>query len=347
MKNFIFLLAFLFVFSFGFAQENQEPTPETEIVIVNPDGSETTMTMDEFEKQMDNYAQSNAYQAPDGSMVVPQSNETNEILKQQLEYSKKTGVDYVPGSGSSRNDRQIGMSYVNQWGIPNTFSAYVDTAALFTGDASARKFDAHFHAGAYILGSQIEVIGIGVIAQNAEGAPADVEAYCRVFGAEYKWSGKLEFQWSKQGEYSASTVIVIGCIPVTVTGIVGGQLGFHAYLSIVEGGIQGTVVPNVVLWGKAEAKVSILFVEVGIRGEIVFLNDSLPITGSARLLPDNKTLEFHLKAENYLAVLKGKIEIFLKINTPFGSKDFTFVLFEWEGWSWYWIIYEDHKTTQI
>ena len=343
MKNLLIVLALLVVVSFNFAQEL---TPETEITIQYSDHSRT-LTMAELESELATYADANNGYKQDGVTVIPMSGQDREYLKQQADLMQATAVDYKAAKSGTSSDRQTGMTYSDQWGIEDTFSAYVDAAAVFTGDAALRKFDAHFHTGAYILGSQIEVIGIGCIMQSGESTPAQAETYCRVFGAEYTWSGALEYNWSVDGEYSASTIIMIGPVPVTVKGIVGGRLGFHAYLSIVEGGIQGTFTPNLVLWGKAQASVDAGIAEVGVRGEIVFLNDSLPVTGSVRLKPDLTSLEFHIKAENYLAALSGKIEIFLKVWTPVGHEDFAYTLFEWEGISKYWIIFEEHKTVEL
>ena len=345
MKNLILLMVLFLALAPGYAQEQM--TPETEVTIQYDDHA-ATMTMAEFQQQMQNYVtDNNGYKADDGSTVIPMPAEDQEYLRQQAELMKQTAVDYQPGKQSRSDERNVGMSYNEQWGIEDTFSAYVDTAALFSGDESCRKFDAHFHTGAYIMTYQLEVFGVGCNMQNAEGQPAQAETYCRVFGAEYTWSGTLEFSWSMDGEYSASTVIVIAGIPVTVTGVVGGEIGFHAFLSVVEGGVQGNLTPNLVLWGKAEAAVSVGFARVGVRGEIVFLNDNLPITGSVRLKPDGHSLELHIKAENYLAVLKGKIEIFLEILTPVGWEGVTFVLFEWDGFVFYWIIFEEHKTVDL
>ena len=343
MKNLLLVLALLSVFTCSFAQEL---TPETQITIQYADHART-LTMAELQCEMETFATSNDGYKQDNVTVIPMSGQDREYLKQQSELMETSAIDYKSGQSRSTGDRQTGMTYNEQWGIEDTFSAYVDAAAVFTGDANLRKFDAHFLTGAYIMGSQIEVIGIGCLMQSGESTPAQAETYCRVFGAEYTWSGSLEYQWSVEGEYAASTVIMIGPVPVTVKGIVGGRLGFHAYLSVVEGGIQGTFTPNIVLWGKAQASVDAVIAEVGVRGEIVFLNDSLPVTGSVRLKPNLTTLEFHIKAENYLAALSGKIEIFLKVWTPVGHEDFAFTLFEWEGITKYWIIFEEHKTIEL
>lgn len=356
MKKWLILLAFAFVWFPVFAQEpvEEEMTPDTVLFIEN-EGSIQIVTAGEvwqnLETQEANLQVTNgAYATSEDEFVVPMA------LADQQSLNQQGTLDLTAGEmGYSGDSREAGgtieKSYYNEWGIKSIFSAYLDALARISGDAASRKFEAHLYAGGYLFTKNLKAVEFDANMNN-NGTQPTASTSCKIFGytlfdvKDVKLY--IEKSWSK--EWSATKRFMIGPIPVSVTGTVGGTLGFNARISLTDDGfgIQGSVVPFLNTYGKAEAAVDIWIAKVGVEGQIIFLNNRLVIIASVTYVPDVSILELALRIDDSLEALSGKISIFAAIRKPWGGwKKYSFTLFEWAGIKKEWNLLDLRKTIEL
>ncbi|MBL7817051.1 MAG: hypothetical protein JNL70_18650 [Saprospiraceae bacterium] len=137
----------------------------------------------------------------------------------------------------------------------------------------------------------------------------------------------------KEIRYSYSTVIVV----VPVTGAVGvkGRVGLRYGISGDKQSLRAGVTPFAELGGFAEAYINLLVVKAGVRGSIVFVNGSVPLTGDLLLTLNNGlVLTEKLYAGYSLNFLAGKLELFAKVWTFWkGWKEYTHTLWSTSGFT--------------
>lgn len=353
MKKWIILLALAFVWFPAFAQETtEELTPDTVLFIEN-EGSVQIMTADEVwqnleAQQSDLQITHGAYAVSEDEFYVPMSLADQQSLNQQSTLDIAAGELGV--TGDSRGDA-LEKSYYGEWGIKSVFSAYIDALAKIYGDAANRTFEAHLYAGGYVFTKNFKAVEFDANMRN-NGTQPTASTSCKIFGYTLfnVQDVKLYIEKSWNKEWSATKRFMIGPIPVSVTGTIGGTLGFNASISLTDDGlgIQGTVVPYLNTYGKAEAAVDIWIAKAGVEGEIILLNNRLVIIASVTYIPDVSLLELALRIDDSLEALSGKISIFAAIRKPWGGwKKYSYTLFQWTGIKKEWNLLNLSKTVEL
>ncbi len=348
MKKTIIALAFFFVWFSAFAQE--ELTPDTTIYIEN-EGAVQVLTAAEVWQNLEAFEAetkitNGAYAVSDSEYVIPMSLAEQDSLQQQGQ------MDIALGESSSREaGSTIEKSYYQEWGIKSTFSAYIDAVARVSGDLATRTFHGHLYAGGYLFTKNIKVVEFDANMSNNSDHPT-ANTSCKIFGISLFNVSDLklyiEKSWSK--EYSVTKRFFIGPIPVSVTGTIGGTLGFNANIGLTDDGfgIQGSVIPHLNTYGKAEAAVDIWIAKAGVEGEIIFLDNQLIIRAGVSFIPDVNLLELGLYIHDNLEALAGKISVFAAIRKPWGGwKKYSWTLFEWPGFKKGWTLLDEKKVIEL
>jgi len=355
MKKWLILFAFLFVWFSAFAQETteEELTPDTILYLENENGVQI-MTADQVwqnleTQEADLQVTNGAYSVSEDEFVVPMSLADQQSLSAQGSMPVELG-EFTPQTGREAGGT-LEKAYYNEWGIPSTFSAYIDALAKIYGDASTRTFTAHLYAGGYVFTKNFKAVEFDANMANNTDKPT-ASTSCKIFGYtlfDVK-DVKLYIEKSWNKEWSTTKRFMIGPIPVSVTATVGGTLGFRASITLSDDGfgIQGNVVPFLGTYGKAEAAIDIWIAKVGVEGEIVLLNDTLIITGTVSFFPDVMSIDFNLRIDNKLEALSGKIDIFAAIRKPWGGwKKYTYTLFKWDGIKNDWNLLNETKSIDL
>lgn len=353
MKKLLILLALAFVWFPAFAQEEQL-TPDTVLFIEN-EGSVQIMTADEVwqnlqSQQADLQITNGAYSVSEDEFAVPMALADQQSLSQQAAMDIAAGELGITGEGREAGGT-IEKSYYQEWGIKSVFSAYIDALAKIYGDAATRTFTAHLYAGGYLFTKNFKAVEFDANMAN-NGTQPTASTSCKIFGYtlfDVK-DVKLYIEKSWNKEWSATKRFMIGPIPVSVTGTIGGTLGFNASISLTDDGfgIQGTVVPFLNTYGKAEAAVDIWIAKAGVEGQIILLNNRLVIIASVSFIPDVMILELALRIDDSLEALSGKISIFAAIRKPWGGwYKYSYTLFEWTGIKKEWNLLDLRKTIEL
>lgn len=351
MKKLTLALCFIMVCSVAMAQK-PILKPETVVSMQSNDHSRTLTGADLHRElgqyKVDKKVTHGAYQAISRNakrlFVVPMAPEIRNRLDAQRAMFEQTAVTAVPRTMTRGTEQTLEFAYNQQWGNQGTFAAYIDALAKVYGSADARSIHAHLNAGGYVFDYDVKALEFSVDMTNNGGSPSALTTL-RVFG-ETKFSSTTPLIYTTQffnGELSKSVDFFIGPVPVSVRGSIGGQAGFEAKLSVVGNGIQGSVTPNITSYGKADAGVDLWFVKAGVEGQLVLLNDSLPIALTTQLFNDNGLkLDIALKAENHLSALRGKVDVFVDVLDLWEDEweRYSMNLFAWDGIQKDWVLYD-------
>jgi len=350
-KWLVILLSLAFVWFPAFAQEVEEELTADTMLYIESDGMVQIMTAGEVwtnleTQEADLQVTHGAYYLSEDHFYVPMS------LADQQSLNSQTEMEAMPltALGESRGN-DINVGYQNEWGIKSTFSAYIDALISVSGDLASRAFEAHLYAGGYLFTKNIKVVEFDANMRNNGTSPTASTSF-KLFGTTVFNTGELklslEKSWNK--EWSATKRFMIGPIPVSVSGTIGGTLGFKAYIGLTEEGlgIQGVAIPWLNTYGKCEAAVDIWIAKAGVRGEIVFVDNKLIISAGVAFIPVAKVVELSLAVDDELKALAGKIDIFAAIRKPWGGwKEWTWNLFTWGGIVKTWNLVDLTKTIEF
>jgi hypothetical protein len=353
MKKWLLLLAIAFVWFPAFAQDTtteEELTPDT-VIYIEDEGMVTITTLGEVDTNLTQYqadaaVTNGAYTAQDGTFMVPMSLADQQALATQSNMSVTDGE-----LGDREAGGTIEKAYNQSWGISGIFEAYIDALARISGDASTRAFEAHLYAGGKIFTKDFRAVAFDANMQNNGTQPTASSSF-KVFGYTVWETGDIKLwyanSWNK--EYSATKRFMIGPIPVSVTGTIGGTLAIDARIGLTDDGfgIQGTAIPNLNTYGACSAAVDIWIAAIGVKGKIIFLYDSLSIRAGVTYIPDIEIIQLFLKINNSLEALSGSISVYVEIKIPFvGTKRYEKVIFSWTGFKKEWVLLDLTKTVQL
>lgn len=133
---------------------------------------------------------------------------------------------------------------------------------------------------------------------------------------------------------SASTLIWLGPVPVTLSASGSGTLGVQASFGYSGGALTAKARPYGNLKATASAGVDLLVAAAGVSANLTLINASLPAQASLTLLTaaDGKSqFGYNLDLDAALNTLSGNVQLWAKVWYLFGSKKWTTTVASWSG----------------
>lgn len=238
-------------------------------------------------------------------------------------------------------------SFNKVWSKSNTYgnstfgSGYSASLTLdatgATGTANDRiSAEAKAKANVTVLGATggLEGYAYGKI----QNTTASDNMYLKVLGATV-WSHTGAATMSANPSWtrtlaSASTLIWLGPVPVTLSASGSGTLGVQASFGYSGGLLSAKARPYGNLKATASAGVDLLVAAAGVSANLTLINASLPAVASLSLLTatDGKSqFRYDLDLDASLNTLSGNVQLWAKVWYIFGSKKWTTTVASWSG----------------
>lgn len=238
-------------------------------------------------------------------------------------------------------------SFNKVWSKSNTYgnstfgAGYLGTFTLnatgATGTANDRiSAEAKGTANVTVLGATggIEGYAYGKI----QNTTASDSMYLKILGTSvWSHSGAATMSvnpsWSRTLA-SASTLIWLGPVPVTLSASGGGTIGVQASFGYSGGLLAAKARPYGNLKATASAGVDLLVASAGVSANLTLIDASLPAVASLSLLTatDGKSqFKYDLDLDASLNTLSGNVQLWAKVWYVFGSKKWTTTVASWSG----------------
>jgi hypothetical protein len=232
-------------------------------------------------------------------------------------------------------------SYFNHWGWTDRFSAYLDTGFENYADRNRRGTHADFSVGGYVLGKRVSLIDFDSTINEGEGTSSS--SYLAILGDEKTLDNALVANVSfTRGASKRQVFLVAGFIPVSVRATIAGTMEVDLEASIDKDQphtIDGKVTPSVKATGTADAAVDLWIARAGVEGSLNIITVGVPASLRVSYLPDDHSVESHLKATIDLSTLDGSISIYAKIRKPWGGwTKYEREIFSWDGFQREWTL---------
>lgn len=155
----------------------------------------------------------------------------------------------------------------------------------------------------------------------------------------------VQDSWERTETYSyKGPVIPIAGIPVRIEGGVSGTIGLESDVSVsaqavpLDVRIDAAFTPSARLDGFLKAYVDFVILRAGIRGDLLLLGATLPMTAHLRLHPHtDPAIKFVAEAAvdvgATLETLSGRLALFAEIDAIIYEETFEKTLVSWDGWS--------------
>jgi len=171
-----------------------------------------------------------------------------------------------------------------------------------------------------------------------QNTTASDNMYLKVLGATV-WSHTGAATMSTSPSWSrtlasASTLIWLGPVPVTLSASGSGTLGVQASFGYTGGALTANARPYGNLKATASAGVDLLVAAAGVSANLTLINASLPAQASLTLLTaaDGKSqFGYNLDLDAALNTLSGNVQLWAKVWYIFGSKKWTTTVASWSG----------------
>jgi hypothetical protein len=238
-------------------------------------------------------------------------------------------------------------SFNKVWSKSNTYgnstfgSGYSTSFTLNATGASGTAYDrisaeAKGTANVTVLGATggLEGYAYGKI----QNTTASDNMYLKVLGATV-WSHtgaatmSVNPSWSRTLA-SASTLIWLGPVPVTLSAKGTGTIGVQASFGYTGGLLVAKGRPYGNLKATASAGVDLLVAAAGVSANLTLINASLPAQASLSLATaaDGKSqFRYDLDLDASLNTLSGNVQLWAKVWYLFGSKKWTTTVASWSG----------------
>jgi hypothetical protein len=238
-------------------------------------------------------------------------------------------------------------SFNKVWSKSNTYgnstfgAGYLGTFTLnatgATGTANDRiSAEAKGTANVTVLGATggIEGYAYGKI----QNTTASDTMYLKILGTSvWSHSGAATMSvnpsWSRTLA-SASTLIWLGPVPVTLSAKGSGTIGVQASFGYSGGVLAAKARPYGNLKATASAGVDLLVAAAGVSANLTLINASLPAVASLSLATaaDGKSqFKYDLDLDASLNTLSGNVQLWAKVWYLFGSKKWTTTVASWSG----------------
>ena len=238
-------------------------------------------------------------------------------------------------------------SFNKVWSKSNTYgnttfgagysASFTLNATGATGTANDRiSAEAKGKANVTVLGATggIEGYAYGKI----QNTTASDTMYLKVLGATvWNHSGAATMSanpsWSRTLA-SASTLIWLGPVPVTLSASGSGTLGVQASFGYSAGVLAAKGRPYGNLKATASAGIDLLVASAGVSANLTLINASLPAVASLSLATatDGKSqFKYDLDLDASLNTLSGNVQLWAKVWYLFGSKKWTTTIASWSG----------------
>jgi hypothetical protein len=170
------------------------------------------------------------------------------------------------------------------------------------------------------------------------GSTASDNLYLKALGVTlWSHSGNANLtynpSWSKTLA-SASTLIWLGPVPVTLSASGKGTIGLQSGFSYAGAQLVAYAKPYGNLTATASAGIDILVASAGVAASLTLINAAVPATASLKLLSavDGKSqFQYDVDVDAQVSSLSGNVSLWAKVWYLFGSKTWSTTVASWSG----------------
>lgn len=251
--------------------------------------------------------------------------------------SARPGVEAAtPAVYSNREQININL------GDPKLLAAYVKGYLDLNLTSQASVATGEARVGGTILGSSQDLVKVKASVNAPGSKPMRAYATLDIMGTRvYTFDETKATSWTKSQNYSKSfdkqvlkTRFMVGPIPMSASFGVRGNGGVSYSMTIRPAYARLNFEPYVNSAVYAQAGVDVVVAEAGVRGSVTLLNDKLSLSASAGLYADaQKRLYYEARWSgiNTITALKGKVDLYAKVDLLFYSDEWTYTIFNWNG----------------
>jgi hypothetical protein len=187
---------------------------------------------------------------------------------------------------------------------------------------------------------------------QVQGTAASDDIYLKVLGVSL-WShtgnANLTYanSWTKS-LVSASTIIWVGPVPVSVSGGASAGLALNASLGFASSKLTANVTPSGNVKATASAGVNLVVASAGVTANLNLIKASVPMVAGLKLLPAGSglgTVGYDVDVDAVINSLSGNVQLWAKVWYLFGSKKWTTTIASWSGISATYPIVDVHGCT--
>jgi hypothetical protein len=246
-------------------------------------------------------------------------------------------------------------------GNAGSFSAYLNGQLQLSGAVTGTSVVAQSAAGGSILGHQKDIITASASASAYLTGDSSANVSLKVLGiTAYSYSPPpstpltISDTYKKTFDAHETGHFPVGPFEVSVTIGVSGTASISYSLGLKAGGASASVTPSVKAQTYGMAGIGDgFFVEVGVGANLTLVDDSLPITATAQLSPNNFAVppawgvKWDFDITNKLNLLSGNIFLYATIDWWFGSDTWKTTIFSWPGFQINNTLFHDGGWTSI
>lgn len=350
MKKMFLLTLLILVCSMIFAQSN-EITDDTIIYIEGRELTVGQLRNEILAFQNEARETLGAYTKEDGTLYIPMPESERLALQKQKELSEQQILNDLRRTRlDSRTLDRYSASYSNTWGDANKFAVNLNAGADISATSQQRAFHAHITAGATIVNNSATMASFELGAEQTGNKPegASAKAWGKlsilgytVWGPSYSTSAPIQLAGLDAPiahSWEATARFMVGPVPMSAKFTLGVMAGLELQLSVIpsELAITGSITPYITTDLVIDVAVDIVVASAGVRGEITFFDNRLPIVAKASYSPSSQAVHATLTVNNELHLLDGSISLFAQ---AFGQDIAELEIFAWEGFAKTWCIY--------
>ncbi len=224
----------------------------------------------------------------------------------------------------------------------NNFYINISTDLEMKGKENQILTNAYALAEAGILGRKAQLIRIETNLASGNNNSDDAELNVYILGKkEYSKNFKTKYDLKENLKYDIDWGFPISAPvgPFNITGTFGirGGIGLELGSTLSDLNCSVGIKPSIDTKAFAEVEVGYKVASTGVGGELTILNDELLLKGAlALVLQDpiyNSFFDISAFGRNSLNALSGDLYFFVKVNYLVGSKKFKAQIYEWDGFS--------------
>ena len=215
---------------------------------------------------------------------------------------------------------------------------------VLDGTLDLASLDALSNSGGFLFGERIDVVNISGNFKSPRNTAAHATVGVQVLGETvYNLDENGTPQWSKTDNVSrpfdVSTTVpfTLGPIPVSLTCGVQGRAGVQYFVGLQPVAIKANIGPSVGSNGYCRLAVDVLVFEVGVKGTLTFLSDTLVLNSDFALQWNGLAhLPFYaekVSLDDTLSTLSGRLDVFFKLDLGFWDNTWSWTIWDWSGFS--------------